>query len=62
MSGLIPKPKIVKAPPVPDPVPIPEVGEEAGDVERRKHLQRRGERFITGELEPVPKGKLRLGG
>lgn len=61
MSGLFPKPKTVKAPEVPPPAPIPEVGEETGDLERKKQFRRgRSQTFITGELEPMTTGKKTL--
>lgn len=60
MGGLTPK--TVKAPPVPEPEPIPEIDEEVSDVEKRRALRRRGRRqaFITGELEPETVDKKRL--
>lgn len=60
MGGLTPK--TVKAPPVPEPEPIPEIDEEVSDVEKKRALRRRGRRqtIITGELEPVTTGKKRL--
>ena len=59
MGGLFSKPKSVKAPPVPDPVAIPEVSDETGDEEMRKAMKRSGfERTIlTGALRPKPTGR-----
>ena len=63
MGGLFSKPKSVKAPPVPDPVAIPEVSDETGDAEMRKAMQRSGfQRTIrTGMLKPKTSGKNLLG-
>jgi len=44
--------KPVSTPRLPDPVAIPEVGEEAGDIARRKRPRGRRETFITGDLVP----------
>ena len=63
MGPLFSKPKSVKAPPVPDPVAIPEVSDETGDTEMRKAMQRSGfQRTIrTGMLKPKTSGKNLLG-
>ncbi len=64
MSGLFGgKPSVVEAPPLPAPVAIPEVGEEVGDIARRKRPRGRRETFLTGELIPAEQdlSKLRLG-
>lgn len=60
MSGLTSKPKTVKAPVVPPPEAIPEVGTEAGDEARRKRRRGRGDTFLTGDLEPQTTGKKTL--
>ncbi len=53
MSGLFGgKPSTVKTPPVPPPTPIPDVGEEVGDIARRKRPRGRRETFLTGDLVP----------
>ena len=53
MGGLFGgKPKTVKAPPVPSPIAIPEVGEEPGEQARRKRPRGRIETFLTGDLIP----------
>lgn len=61
MGGITPK--TVKAPPLPGPVAIPEVGEEVEDIARRKRPRGRRETFLTGELIPAEQdlSKLRLG-
>ena len=64
MSGLLGgKPKIVQPPPVPPPPAIPVVGEEVGDIARKKRPRGRKELFLTGELIPKEQDlkKLRLG-
>lgn len=53
MSGLISKPKSIKAPPVPPPTPIPEVGPEVGEQARRARPRGRRETFLTGDLIPA---------
>ncbi len=54
MGGLFGgKPKTVKPPPVSPPAAIPEVGEEVGDIARRKRPRGRRETFLTGDLIPV---------
>ena len=64
MSGLFgSKPKAIQAPPVPPPPAIPVVGEEVGDIARKKRPRGRKETFLTGELIPAEQDlkKLRLG-
>ncbi len=61
MSGLIDKPKPVKAPPVPPPLAVPEVGIEAGEQARKRRPRGRRETFLTGDLIPEQTGKLRFG-
>ncbi|KKL12105.1 hypothetical protein LCGC14_2539110 [marine sediment metagenome] len=61
MSGLLSKPKPVKAPPVPPPVAIPDVGEEVGEQARRKAPRGRRETFLTGDLIPETGKKKVLG-
>ena len=56
----IPEPKTVKAPIIPPPVAIPEVGEEAGEQARKKRRGRK-ETFLTGELVPETTKKKVLG-
>ncbi len=50
MGGLFGKP--VKAPPVPPPPAIPDVGPEAGEQARKKQPRGRRETIITGDLRP----------
>ncbi len=52
--------KAVKAPPVPPPPAIPVVGEEVGDIARRKRPRGRRKTFLTGELVPDTGLKQRL--
>lgn len=55
------KPSAVK-PPAPTPPPaIPEVGEEVGDIARKRRPRGRQETFITGELVPETDKKRLLG-
>ncbi len=62
MSGLFGgKPSTVKPPPVSAPPAIPDVGEEVGDIARKKRPRGRKETFITGELVPDTGLKQRLG-
>ncbi len=58
------KPKTVKPPPVAAPVAIPDVGEEVGDIARRKRPRGRRETFLTGDLIPSEEElkKKKLGG
>jgi len=58
MAGSIPE---VKAPPVPPPEAIPEVGSEVEDIARRKRPRGRAETFLTGELVPESDLKKFLG-
>ncbi len=53
--------KPVSAPKPPPPLAIPEVGEEAGDIARRKRPRGRRETFITGALVPETEKKRTLG-
>ena len=52
MSGLIGDGGTVKAPPVKPTPPIPTVGEEVGDIARKKRPRGREETFLTGALTP----------
>lgn len=61
MGGLLDKPKTVKAPVVPPPPPIPTVGEEVGDIARRKRPRGFEETFLTGDLIPETGKKRKLG-
>lgn len=61
MGGLFRKPKSVKAPRPPAPPAIPVVGEEVGDIARRRVPRGRQETFITGELVPETEKKRLLG-
>jgi len=61
MSGLTSKPKTVKPPPPAPPLPVPEVGEEVGDIARRKRPRGRRETFLTGDLIPETEKKRTLG-
>ncbi len=56
-----PEPSVVKAPPVPPPLAIPEVGEETEDIARRKRPRGRRETFLTGDLVPETEKKRFLG-
>ena len=59
MSGLFSKPKTVKAPSVPAPIPLPEVSEETGEEAMRKAVKRSGRNktIITGNLVPKSTGR-----
>ncbi len=62
MGGLIgSKPKKIVPPPVPDPPPIPVVGDEAGDFAAKAQRKRSGFRktFLTGSLTPKDTNKKR---
>ena len=63
MGGLFSKPKAVKAPPVPDPAPIPEVSDDTGDEAMRKAVKEssRAKTKITGNLRPMSAKKSSLG-
>ncbi len=61
MGGLLTRPKAVKAPPVPPPLAIPEVGEEVGEQARRRAPRGRRETFLTGDLIPETEKKRFLG-
>ncbi len=61
MGGLLQKPKPITAPKLPPPLAIPEVGEEAGDIARRKQPRGRRETFLTGDLIPQTEKKRTLG-
>ena len=52
MGGLLDKPKVVKAPVVPPPPPIPTVEKEVGEQARKKRPRGRRETFLTGALIP----------
>lgn len=60
MGGLFKSPETIKAPIVPEPEPIPTVGDV--DKPARKRRRGRGETILTGELEPVTTKKTLLGG
>lgn len=62
--GLFDKPKTVKAPKPAPPLATPTVGEEVGDIARRKRPRGREETFLTGDLIPTEDElkKKRLGG
>ena len=53
--------KEVKAPPVPDPPPVPVVSDESEEFELQKLRQRSGfeQTFLTGNLTPKSTGKKR---
>lgn len=62
MGGLFGgKPKTVKAPPVPDPPPIPVVSDESEEFAIKEQQKRSGVRqtFLTGNLTPKTTGKKR---
>lgn len=61
MAGLFSKPKVVQAPPVSPPEAIPDVGEEPGEIARRRRPRGRKETFLTGDLIPKTKKKKVLG-
>lgn len=53
MSGIFGgKPKAVKPPAPTPPAAIPEVGEEVGDIARKRIPRGRQETFLTGALVP----------
>lgn len=56
-----PEPEVVKAPSVPSPPAIPEVGEEVRDIARRRRPRGRAETFLTGALVPETEKKRVLG-
>jgi len=47
------KPKSVEPPPIEPPPATPGVGEEVGDIARRKRKRDRRELFLTGDLIPA---------
>ena len=53
MAPLFAKPRAVTTPPVSPPVAVPDVGEEVGDIARRRRPRGRRETFLTGDLIPV---------
>lgn len=59
MGGLFDKPKAIKAPPVPDPPPIPTVTDEADEFARKEERKASGisKTFLTGNLSPRSTGK-----
>ncbi len=61
MGGILSKPKPVSTPKLPDPLAIPQVGDEAGDIARRKRPRGRRETFLTGALVPETEKKKVLG-
>ena len=62
MSGIFgDKPKAVKPPSPTPPLAIPQVGEEVGDIARRKRPRGREETFLTGDLVPDTGKKKRFG-
>ncbi len=59
MSGLLGgKPKEVKAPPVPYPLPVPVVSDESEEFAIKEQRKRSGisRTFLTGNLSPKSKG------
>lgn len=61
MGRILGKPKAISAPKLQPPLAIPEVGEEAGDIARRKRPRGRRETFLTGALIPETEKKQVLG-
>lgn len=61
MSGLVSKPKTVRAPAVPSPSPVPTVGEEVETQARRRRPRGRRKTFLTGDLIPMLEEQTRLG-
>ena len=61
MGGLFGSPRTVKAPPVPPPPAIPDVGAEPEEIARRKRPRGRRETFLTGDLIPETGKKRVLG-
>ena len=57
MSGSVPDP--IKPPPVPDPPPIPVVGEEPEEFALKEKQRKSGaeKTFLTGSLTPKSSGK-----
>lgn len=54
MGGLIDKPKVIKAPPVPITPPVPTVDTDTvGTQARRERPRGRQETFLTGALIPT---------
>lgn len=53
MAGLFSRPKTPKPPLPPSPMAIPDIGEEAEDIARRKRPRGRRETFLTGALVPT---------
>lgn len=64
MGALFSKPKEVKAPPVPDPVPIPVEDDTAGEFAKKEQQRKSGfkKTFLTGQLTPQSTGKKRVFG
>ena len=61
MGGLFAKPRAVTTPAVPPPPAVPDVGEEVGDIARRRRPRGRRETFLTGDLVPETEKKRLLG-
>ncbi|MCK5016954.1 MAG: hypothetical protein KAS32_07760 [Candidatus Peribacteraceae bacterium] len=61
MGGLFNMPRVAKPPPVLPPPAIPDVGEEPGEIARRKRPRGRQETFLTGDLIPETGKKRVLG-
>lgn len=57
MGGLFSTPRVAKAPPVPPPPAIPDVGEEPSEFARRRRPRGRRETFLTGDLIPGLEGE-----
>ena len=59
MSGLFGKTPEVKAPPVPDPPPVPVVSSEQEEFTAREERRKSGlsKTFLTGNLTPKSTGK-----
>lgn len=61
MGHLFSTPKVAKSPPIPPPPAVPDVGEESGEIARRKRPRGRRETFLTGDLIPETGKKRVLG-
>ena len=59
MSGLLDSPEEIKAPPVPDPPPVPVVQDEAAEFALQEEKKKSGFKstFLTGNLTPKSTGK-----
>ena len=60
-KAIFPEPKVIKAPPVPPPLVVPDVSEDVETQARRRRPRGRRETFLTGDLVPETGKKKVLG-